>query len=203
MTDTVAVPGFYGYTGAALHLHVDRTEHQRRQTVGLGAISSPDVIAVVMALPHAEPIPWQDLSRYQRHVVKRAPAGIFRITKTGRTPQPVTRLALRPCRIVRATVYAATASATALSKAASFAPMCERSLTVTHRPTMDETLIEFGFYGVGLYLDTGDGQLETLVEPQPWRPMRHTPAGWGFAEQAYRSFLTYAPAALTERITTP
>lgn len=145
MTDTVAVPGFYGYTGATLHLHVDRTEHQRRQACGLGAISSPDVIAVVMALPHAEPIPWQDLSRYQRHVVKRAPAGIFDVAKTGRTPQSVTRLAVLPCRIVRAS--------------------------------------------------DGYHQLET--------PDHDTPASWAFAEQAYRSFLTYAPAALTERITTP
>lgn len=103
MTDLVTVPGFYGYTGATLHLAIDETERQRRQEAGLGAIGSPDVLAVLMALPHGEPIPWQNLTRYQQHVVRRAPAGVFAVVKTSRTRGFVTRLAVRPCRIVRAT----------------------------------------------------------------------------------------------------
>ena len=58
---------------------------------------------------------------------------------------------------------------------------------------MPETLIEYGFWGVGLYLER-DGELETLVEPTTWRPKRHTAAGWRFAEEAYGAYLKHAPA---------
>lgn len=192
MTDLVAVPSFSGYSGATLHLAIDHTEHQRRQDRHMGPVLDWTALETCLSLPHGEPVPWQALTIRQQDSIRRAPAHVFRIT--GRRHQPtVTRILLRPCRIVRATVRSATASATALGKVTSFAPMCERSLIVTRRPRMPETLIEFGFWGAGLYLDH-DGELETLVEPTPWRPMRHTPAGWRFTEQAYGSYLKHAPA---------
>lgn len=198
MTDTVEVPSLTGgYTDAILTLAIDQTEHARRQDRGIGPVLDWRSLETCLALPHGEPVPWQALTICQQDSIRRAPAHVFRIT--GRQHQPtITRILLRPCRIVRATVRSATASATALGKVTSFAPFCERSLIVSHRPRMPETLIEFGFWGVGLYLDH-DGELETLVEPTPWRPMRHTAAGWRFAEQAYGSYLDHIHA--TERTT--
>ncbi|MFH9426039.1 hypothetical protein [Streptomyces sp. NPDC017529] len=186
--ETVAVPSFSGCSGATLHLAIDPTEHQRRQDRRAGPVLSPDVLETCLSLPHAEAVPWQALTTRQQNVVRHTPGHVFRITGSRREPV-VTRLLLRPCRIVRAAVRSATACATVLGKVTSFAPMCERSLIITRRPRM-ETLIEFGFWGVGLYLDHS-GELETLVEPEPWRPMRHTPAAWRFTEQAYASYLAH------------
>ncbi|MFJ6069092.1 hypothetical protein ACIQHU_39385 [Streptomyces tendae] len=192
MTGTVEVPSFHGYSGATLHLTIDDTEHTRRQTAGLGPVTNWSILNTCMNLPHNEPLPWRSLSPRDREDVHRAPQGVFAFTGPHR--QTVTRLLLRPCRIVQATVRAATASATALGKATQFAPMCERSLIITRRPRTPDTLIEFGYWGVGLYLDHG-GELETLVEPAPWRPQRHTPAGWRFTERAYATYLKHATPA--------
>jgi hypothetical protein len=192
VTDTVSVPSPRGYSAATLHLAIDQTEHQRRQDHGLGHITHWSLIETCLSLPHGESVPWQSLTIRQQNVVRQAPAGLFRITGH-RNNSKVTRLALRPCRVVRATVRAATASATALGNVTSYAPFCERSLIVTRRPRMPETFIEYGFWGVGLYLDH-DGELETLVEPATWRPQRHTAAGWRFAEEAYGSYLKQVSA---------
>jgi hypothetical protein len=190
VTGLVAVPSFHGYSGATLHLTINPTEHTRRQTAELGPVTNWTILDTCMTLPHNEPVPWGALTHRQKEDVHRAPASVFHLNDKG--PQPtVTRLLLRPCRIERATVRAATASATALGKVTSFAPMCERHLIITRRPRMPETLIEFGYWGVGLHLDH-DGELETLVEPAPWRPQRHTPAGWRFTERAYASYLKHA-----------
>jgi hypothetical protein len=190
VTDTVAVPSPRGYTKATLHLTIDQDEHRRRQAHGTGQVTHWSIVETFLSLPHAEPVPWQSLTIRQQNVVRQAPAGLFRITGHRHHPK-VTRMALRPCRVVRATVHAATASATALGNVTSYAPFCERSLIVTRRPRMPETLIEYGFWGVGLYLDH-DGELETLVEPATWRPQRHTAAGWRFAEEAYGAYLKHA-----------
>ncbi|RSN50519.1 hypothetical protein DMH12_24875 [Streptomyces sp. WAC 04229] len=190
MIDTVPVPSPRGYAKATLHLTIDPTEHARRQDRSIGSLTHWSIIETCLHLPHAEPIPWQALTIRQQNVVRQAPPGVFRITGHRHHPK-VTRIALRPCRVVRATVRSATACATALGNVTSYAPFCERSLIVTRLPRMPETLIEFGFWGVGLYLDH-DGELETLVEPTTWRPMRITAAGWRFAEEAYGSYLKHA-----------
>ena len=190
MTATVETPAPRGYVKATLHLAIDATEHQRRQDRRLRPILDWDILETCLSLPHAEPVPWQTLTIRQQDTIRRAPAHVFRITGHRQRPK-VTRIALRPCRVVSATVRSATACATALGNVTSYAPFCERSLVVTRRPRMSETLIEFGFWGAGLYLDH-DGELETLVEPNPWRPKRHTAAGWRFAEEAYGSYLKHA-----------
>ncbi|MEU5742028.1 hypothetical protein ABZ784_29055 [Streptomyces tendae] len=189
MTGIVEVPSFHGYSGATLHLTINPTEHHRRQQADLGPVTNWSILDTCMTLPHNEPLPWRSLSPRHQEDVHRAPHGVFHLG--GPHQQTVTRLLLRPCRIERATVRAATASATALAKTTQFAPMCERSLIITRRPRTPDTLIEFGYWGVGLYLDH-DGELETLVEPAPWRPQRHTPAAWRFTERAYATYLKHA-----------
>lgn len=76
-----------------------------------------------------------------------------------------------------------------LDSASRFAPFCARRVIVKRLPkdafARIKDLAEFDFYGSGIILEKPDGSLETVVEPRPWRPMRHTPAGWWFAERAY------------------
>ena len=183
--ELVQVPSFRGYKGATLHLDINAEEHERRQAAGLGAIHRIGLLHALLTLPAGMPVQEAQLALRDRAHVRRAPAGIV-----DRAHGMVTRQAVRPCRITLATVRTATCSKTALESAGRFAPMCARAVIARIRPAMPETLIEFDFWGVGIYLEHPDGVLETLVEPAPWVPKRHTPAGWSFTEQAYAAYLT-------------
>ncbi|WP_329595568.1 hypothetical protein OG298_44490 (plasmid) [Streptomyces sp. NBC_01005] len=59
-------------------------------------------------------------------------------------------------------------------------------------------MLDCGFYGIGVVLQHPDGDLETLVEPRPWRPKRHTPDAWWFEERAYEQFLKQSPSQAAE-----
>ncbi|WP_435606650.1 hypothetical protein [Streptomyces ardesiacus] len=191
MTGLVDVPSLTGgYTDATLTLAIDHTEHTRRQAAGLQLVVGHGFGGLdhLMALPHEMPVPLNTLDKYQRAYVRRAPAAICSI-RDGH----VTRHAVRPCRILMATVRYNTTYKLALDSASRFAPMCARQVIVKrldknafHRISR---LAEFDFYGIGVLLEHADGGLETVVEPRPWVPKRHTPAAWWFAEQAYGSYL--------------
>ena len=185
-----------GYTGAELTLDIDQAEHERRAAAGIGVVTGHGFggLDVLMALPHGLPVPLADLTPYQRKYVRRAPAGIC----TAADGQ-VTRHAVRPCRVTMATVRYDTTYRMALNSASRFAPFCSRQVIVK-RLDKDafrriNTLAEFDFYGIGIVLEHADGTEETVVEPRPWRPMRHTPAGWWFAERAYAQYLASVTAA--------
>jgi hypothetical protein len=188
--DTLAaVPSPSGYAGATLDLDVDQVEHQRRQDAGIGSILGNGFGGLnhLMALPAGLPVPIADLTEQQRAYVKAAPAGICTVTRG-----LVTRDAIRPCRVALATVRFRHAGRLALDSASRFAPFCARQVVIERYPRMphpDVTLLDFAFYGIGVVLEQPDGALETLVEPRPWRPQRHTPAAWWFAETAYRQYL--------------
>lgn len=194
-TTSATVPAPSGYSDATLHLDIDATEHQRRQDAGIGPVIGHGFggLDTLMTLPHGLPVPVAALTARQRAYVRNAPAGICTV-EDGQ----VTRHAIRPCRVALATVRARHAGRLALDSASRFAPFCARQVVIERRPPraadMAETLIEFGFYGIGVVLEA-DGGTEMLVEPRPWRPMRHTPAGWWFAETAYRQFLEHLPVA--------
>jgi hypothetical protein len=193
------VPSGHGYSGATLHLDIDQAEHERRQGAGLGVATGRGFggLDVLMALPHGLPVPLADLTDHQRAYVRRAPAGICTITGG-----QVTRHVLRPCRVTLATVHAKSASLLAMESASRFAPFCARQVVISRPPTLrnPERLLEFGFYGIGVTLEHAGGQLETLVKPRPWRPQRHTPAAWWFAERAYGQYLS-EQSALPETAT--
>jgi hypothetical protein len=76
-----------------------------------------------------------------------------------------------------------------LGRASGFAPFCARTLVIPRLPHRAGFLTEADFWGIGITHRASDGSEETLVEPRPWRPMRHTPAGWRFVEQAYAEYL--------------
>jgi hypothetical protein len=189
----VAVPSFSGYSGATLHLTIDPTEHQRRQQAGMRLVTGHGFGGLdhLMALPAGLPVPLNTLDKHQRAYVRRAPAAICTTHD-----RHVTRHAVRPCRIDLATVHYDALYKMALDSASRFAPMCARQVVVKRLPKRPfdriDKICEFDFYGIGIVLENPDGSLETVLEPRPWRPMRHTPAAWYFAEQAYGSYLDHA-----------
>jgi hypothetical protein len=146
-----------------------------------------------MSLPHGLPVPLNTLDKHQRAYARRAPAGICTIHDGH-----VTRHAVRPCRVALATVRYDTTYKMALDSASRFAPFCARQVIVKRLPKRAfdriDRISEFDFYGIGIALEHEDGSLETVLEPRPYRPKRHTPAAWWFAEQAYAAYLKHANA---------
>lgn len=193
-----AVPAPDGFGKAELQLDIDDAEHQRRRAAGLTTATGYGFggLDVLMALPHGLPVPVADLTDHQRTYVRRAPAGICTVAGGN-----VTRHVTRPCRVTLATVRANIASKPALDATSQFAPFCARQVIIRRAPSlrMPERLLEFGFYGIGVLLQHADDELETLVEPQPWWPKRHTPAAWWFAERAYAQLLKQSTSAEPER----
>lgn len=187
-TAPVLVPSWPGYSGATLHLDIDHTEHQRRRDAGIGVVTGHGFggLDILMALPHGMPVPLDTLNKHQRDYVLQAPAGICTVDDG-----QVTRHAIRACRVTLATIRSRSASEVALDSASRFAPFCPRQVVIRRAPRLrnPEHLLEFGFYGIGVVLEHDDGTWETLAEPRPWRPKRHTPAAWWFAERAYGQFL--------------
>lgn len=179
-----------GYANATLHLAINHTEHQRRQAASIGVITGHGFGGLdhLMALPHELPVPLTALDKYQRAYARKAPAGILTITDGS-----VTRHAVRPCRVAMASVRYATTYKLALDSASRFAPFCARRVIVQRLPKRQadrfNDLMQFEFYGIGVTLEHPDGTLETIVESERWRPMRHTPAAWWFAERAYACYL--------------
>lgn len=168
---------------ATLHLSIDPVEHRRREAAGLREITDYSLLDTLFGLPVGEPVPLDALTGREREDVGQAPHGVLDISGGC-----VTRLAVRPCRVELATVRG-TCTRKTLARASQFAPFCTRAVITTVRPTAPEELIEFHYWGIGVIHEDPDGAREVLVEPQPWRPQRVTPAGWRFAENAYGSWL--------------
>jgi len=194
---TAIVPSFLGYSGAQLTLDIDHAEHHRRQAAGLGTVTCHGFggLDILMALPHGLPVALTDLTKPQQQYVRRAPAGICTIADG-----MVTRHAMRPCRVTMATIHANSPTRGAMDSASRFAPFCARQVIAARPPSprSPERPLEYGFYGIGLLLEHENSELETLVPPRPWRPLRHTPAAWWFAERAYAQFLN-PPATMPGR----
>lgn len=123
--------------------------------------------------------------------MSRAPCGVLDLALG-----IVTRHAVRPCRVDLATVHA-TCTRDSIARASNYAPICTRAVVTPTPPRRNYLLSEADFWGIGVFLDHGHGDLETLVPPEPWRPKRHTPAAWRFAETAYASYLTHASTSAT------
>ncbi|GGN46326.1 hypothetical protein GCM10011578_099130 [Streptomyces fuscichromogenes] len=178
-----------GWPAATLHLNIDPAEHTRRQQTGLRHIRAHwSLLDTLMELPPGVPVPVDNLTKRQQDDVRRAPAGVLDLNLG-----LVTRHAIRPCRVTLATVFG-TCTRERIGKASTYAPVCSRAIVTPAPPRRDYLLTEADYWGIGVLLDHGDGELETLVTPAPWQPQRHTPAAWHFAETAYASYLEHAPA---------
>lgn len=177
----VAVPAPAGYgRGATLFVTVDQAEHQRRSAAGLGAITRIEHLALLLGLPAWERTSIADLDLRDQDLLRRLPAGAVHVEGA---PRRVTRMAVRPV-TVHLALLPGTVSRVSIGRASAFAPFCARGVLAAMPPRRPEALSEADFWGVGVAYRS-----EALVMPAPWRPMRHTAAGWLFVEQVYGQVL--------------
>jgi hypothetical protein len=156
-------------------------EHSRRLGAGAGAISSADVLELLLGLPIAAPVRVASLTGRERAALKRASRGAVSV-RGGY----VTRYAVAPVTVELAVVAARTWRG-GLEVAGRFAPFCARAMVLRHHPAdLADVQLEAGFYGVGVII-AGDQPPEVLVEPAPFERLRFTAAGWRFLEEVYRT----------------
>lgn len=167
-------------TEALICFDLDVVEHARRKDAGLGAISSPDMLELLLALPVALPVPVESLTRGEQESLRRAPRGAVQVVDG-----EVTRQAVVPVAVEFALV-AARSWRSGLVTAGRFAPFCARAVVLSTRPRdLGEMALEAGFYGVGVIVVDNDGA-DVLVDPAPFERHRFTAAGWRFLEDVYR-----------------
>lgn len=167
-------------TEALICYQFDRREHARRRRAGAGAISSADVLELLLGLPIAMPVPAASLTRRERAALKLAPRDAVSVCDG-----LVTRHALAPVAVELALVAACTWR-DGLEVAGRFTPFCARAVVLRRRPAdLADVLLQAGFYGVGVIV-VDDQSTEVLVEPAPFQRLRFTAAGWRFLEEVYR-----------------
>ncbi|MBT2407991.1 MULTISPECIES: hypothetical protein [unclassified Streptomyces] len=138
----------------------DARECARRATAGMPALTRPDVLDLLMALPVGEPVPVDSLSERERRVLKSLPKAVVRRDGT------ITRKAMRPVRIDMVFVPGRSWEA-AMEKAERFTPFSARTALadgVLRRK--DDAVLRADFHGIGLFAVRGDA-VDVVVPPRP------------------------------------
>ncbi len=159
---------------------LDEVEHPRRERVSAARLDCLGALEMLLTLPAGVPVPMASLDRQGRRKVQTLPAG-----SVVRDAETVTRQAVRPLRVDLAVVHAANWRK-GLERAGRIAPFCRRAMVLDQRPAhWQEALMESDFYGVGIFVGSGD-DLEMVLEPREHRPPRHTAAAWWYIEELYQ-----------------
>lgn len=167
-------------TEALFFYRMDTAEHERRASVGAARLDRMHPLETLMSLPVGLPVPLSALAQRERRAVRTLPAGA-----ADRDRVTVTRRAVRPLHVDLAVVRAS-GWKRGLEEAGRFAPYCRRAMLLTRRPArMSEALVEADFYGIGVFL-VADDEVEMVLEPRDYRPLRHTAAAWSFVEELYQ-----------------
>ncbi|MEU3599971.1 hypothetical protein ABZ714_14765 [Streptomyces sp. NPDC006798] len=167
-------------TEALFFYRMDNAEHERRTTVGAARLDRMHALETLMGLPVDIPVLLSELEPGERRAVRGLPTGA-----ADRERGAVTRRAVRPLRVDLAIVRS-TGWKRGLEEAGRFAPYCRRAVLLTRRPArVSEALMEADFYGIGVFL-AADGEVEMVLEPRAYRPLRHTAAAWSFVEELYQ-----------------
>ncbi len=167
-------------TSALVRYRFEDQEVARRKASYLKAISSPDVLNLLLDLPLGLPVPVKSLTRWERLALRAAPTGAVSIANGEVTRQavaPITvDLAIVPARSWRAGLHAA----------GRFAPFCARVIVLGSPPRdFDALRAQADFYGIGVAVaDHAEPQL--IVMPEAFRRNRFTAAGWQFLEGVYQ-----------------
>jgi hypothetical protein len=168
-------------TEALICYQLNDREHARRRHAGMRAISSADVLELLLGLPIAIPIPVASLTRRERAALKPALRGAVSLSNG-----QVTRHAVASVKVELALVAARTWR-DGLEVAGRFTPFCTRAMVLRRRPTdLADLQLQAGFYGVGVIV-MDDQSPEVLVEPAPFQRLRFTAAGWRFLEEVYQT----------------
>ncbi|MEU8385414.1 hypothetical protein [Streptosporangium sp. NPDC048865] len=161
-------------TSVMLNYELDHAEVERRQRIGLGAITSPDALRILMSLSLGAP------KRTGGDPLCLLPPGTVEVERGC-----VIRLAVPPVEAV-STVVPARSWRLGLERAGRFAPFCSRAMMLPAMPRdLDVLRMEADFYGIGVIVG-GDDAPKVVVPPAPFRRRRLTAAGWLFLEEAYR-----------------
>ena len=130
---------------ALICYRLDDGEHARRRRAGAGAISSADVLELLLGLPIAASVPVASLTCRERAALDRASHGAVSVCDG-----QVTRHAVAPVAVELALV-AAVNWRDGLEVAGRFAPFCARAMVLRRRPAdLADVQLQAGFYGVGV-----------------------------------------------------
>jgi hypothetical protein len=167
-------------TEALCFYRLNEDEHARREEASAARLDKlPDLESLLM-LPVGIPVPLQSLDPLARREVRGLPTGAVE-----RDRKAVTRRAVRPLQVDLAVVRAS-GWRRGLERAGQFAPFCRRAMLLDRRPArLDEVLVEADFYGIGVFIASG-AEVELALEPEDYRPPRHTAAAWWFVEDVYQ-----------------
>ncbi|MFI6929306.1 hypothetical protein [Streptomyces sp. NPDC050287] len=177
-------------------------EARRRSAVGLGAVDSRALLTVLHDLPVDLPVPRSSLDRHALRTLHTARPGV--VDQEDGQGNLVRRL-VPAARVELALVHGPQGISprewdSAVRDASQFAPFCARGVVVScpvseeralyapdspRDPDFDLLLLKARFYGVGVATQRPAG-LRWLLEPAPYRPLRHSAAQWLFHEQAWR-----------------
>lgn len=183
ITDCHSFPAWIQGIQAVVLVGLDASECDRRVAAGLRAITSPDILRLLLRLPPGEPVPCASLSRAERSTLRAVPPGVVSFDASC-----VVRHVVPPLRVDLALVPAGSWRS-GLEKAGRFAPFCPRAMVLRVPPRdLDDLHMEAGFYGIGVIVAASDARPEVLVDPAHVRRNRITVAGWRFLEELYRQF---------------
>jgi|GEM_PF-1172375 hypothetical protein len=180
-TDCQKFPVWVQGIRAVLLVRLDVNECDRRVAGGLDAVSSPDILRILLGLPLGEPVPYAALTAAERSALRTVPRGVVSFDGSC-----VIRRAVPPLEVAMALVPAGSWRS-GLERAGRFAPFCPRAIVLRLRPRdLNDLYIEAGFYGIGVIAANSDAGPEVLVEPARFLRNRLTVAGWRFLEEVYR-----------------
>lgn len=157
-------------------------ELMRRALVGLESVRALHLLDALLNLPLRYPIALDDLATSELRILGEAPVGCVDFDSTS-----VTRTLQVPGTVAAALIRGSRWR-TALRKAAAYSGFTQRIVVLPSVPPASATL-EAELEGIGIWLETSDGDFEEVVAPQPFVPRYFKAAGWRFSENACRRAL--------------
>lgn len=169
-----------GSRNAFVFYRRDPIECERRRDHGAAELGIAALTAL-LDLPVDLPVPLNSLPAPLRKQIPALPRGA--VTLTG---DHVCRRAVRPLTVDLVIVRArGTHWENGLHRASRFKPFARRALLVTPPAhARDDLLMRAAYLGIGI-LEPTDGGLAWALEPEPYRPRRHTSIAWHFTEQLH------------------
>ena len=180
-TDCQNFPVWVQGIRAVLLVRLDRNERDRRVAAGLSAITSPDILRLLLRLPLSQPVPRAALTAAECSTLRTVPPGVVSFDGSY-----VVRHVVPPLEVALALVPAGSWRS-GLERAGRFAPFCPRAMVLRLPPRdLDDLHMEAGFYGIGVIVASSAAGSEVLVEPARFHRNGVTVAGWRFLEEVYR-----------------
>lgn len=158
----------------------DPVEQRRRIAAAAQPLRRMRDLATLLRLPAGMPIPLSALGPGEVAEVQALPTGAAELGR-----QQVVRLAVRPLSVDLVLVKAS-GPRKGLVAAGRFAPFTRRAILLRRSIDADDMLLlEAAFYGIGVFVHEDD-EMRMLVEPEPFRRVRHNVAGWQFVERLHQ-----------------